>query len=116
MIDPPCSAASPARVEFLPVLAVVTLATLTSGLAQQPPPNDPDHIAKMAKGTDLFKSSVRGIFQNKCVKCHSGEKVEGELDMNTREALLKGGSRGPGVVAGDHKKSLLWLMTAHQKE
>ncbi|HEV3438510.1 MAG TPA: DUF1549 domain-containing protein, partial [Gemmata sp.] len=101
---------------FLPVLAIVTLATLTSGLAQQPPPNDPDHIAKMAKGTDLFKTSVRSIFQNKCVKCHSGDRVEGELDMNTRETLLKGGSRGPSIVLNDHKKSLLWQMTTHQKE
>ena len=35
--------------------------------------------------------------------------------MGTREAMLKGGSRGPGLVPGDHKKSLLWQMTAHQK-
>ncbi|HEV3385851.1 MAG TPA: DUF1549 domain-containing protein, partial [Gemmata sp.] len=101
---------------ILPVFAIVALATLTYGLAQQPAPTDPDHVAKMAKGTELFKSSVRGIFQNKCVKCHSGERVEGELDMNTREALLKGGGRGPAVVPNDHKKSLLWQLTAHQKD
>ncbi len=77
---------------------------------------DPDHVAKMAKGTELFKASVRGIFQAKCVKCHSGERVEGEFDMNTREALLKGGGRGAGVVPGDHKKSLIYQLTAHQKE
>jgi hypothetical protein len=101
---------------FLPVLSIVALATLTYGFAQQPPPKDPDHVAKMAKGTELFKASVRGILQSKCVKCHSGERLEGDLDMNTREALLKGGGRGPAIVPHDHKKSLFWQLTAHIKE
>ncbi len=101
---------------FLPVLVIAAAMTLAYGFAQQPAATDPDHVAKMAKGTDLFKASVRGILQSKCVKCHSGERVEGELDMNTREALLKGGSRGPSIVPNDHKKSLLWQLTAHQKE
>ena len=79
-------------------------------------PVDPDHVAKMAKGTELFKTSVRGILQAKCVKCHSGERIEGEFDMGTRESLLKGGGRGAPVVPGDHKKSLLYQMTAHLKE
>ena len=79
-------------------------------------PVDPDHAAKMAKGTELFKSHVRGMLQAKCVKCHSGERIEGEFDMGTRESLLKGGGRGAAVVPGDHKKSLLWQLTAHQKE
>jgi cytochrome c553 len=78
--------------------------------------DDPEHVAKMAKGTELFKASVRGILQAKCVKCHSGDRVEGEFDMGTRESLLKGGTRGPGLVPGDHKKSLLWQLTAHRKE
>ena len=77
---------------------------------------DPDHVAKMAKGTELFKTSVRAVLQAKCVKCHSGERVEGGFDMNTREALLKGGERGPSIVSGDHKKSLLYQLTAHEKE
>src|SRR5262245_63294275 len=77
---------------------------------------DPDHVAKMAKGTELFKSSVRGTLQAKCVKCHSGEKIEGEFDMGTREGLLKGGGRGAAAVPGEHKKSLLWQLTAHEKE
>ncbi|HVL12236.1 MAG TPA: DUF1549 domain-containing protein, partial [Gemmata sp.] len=80
------------------------------------PKVDPDHAAKMAKGTELFKTSVRGVLQAKCVKCHSGERVEGEFDMGTREAMLKGGTRGPGVVPGDHKKSLLYQLAAHLKE
>jgi cytochrome c553 len=98
-------------------LAAVFFALLVVPVAATPQAKvDPDHAAKMTKGTELFKTSVRGILQAKCVKCHSGDRVEGEFDMGTREALLKGGARGPGLVPGDSKKSLLWQLTAHQKE
>jgi cytochrome c553 len=103
------------------LFALLTAALLVPGLdapgrAQPKDKVDPDHVAKMAKGTELFKAGVRGVLQAKCVKCHSGERIEGEFDMNTREALVKGGGRGAAVVPGDHKKSLFYQLTAHQKE
>src|SRR5262249_12322349 len=107
---------------LLPAAALVAL--LLAPVADAPgspetkdaPKDDPEHAAKMAKGTELFKSHVRGLLQSKCLKCHSGEKIEGEFDMGTRESLVKGGGRGAAVVPGDHKKSLLWQLTAHEKE
>jgi len=102
---------------LLPVGLLIALVAPAPGSPQEKAkPVDPDHAAKMAKGTELFKSSVRGILQAKCVKCHSGERIEGELDMGTRESLLKGGGRGTAVMPGDHNKSLLYQMTAHLKE
>jgi len=103
----------------LPAAALVAALLVVTAHAQPPAkdkPVDPDHAAKMAKGTDLFKTSVRGLLQAKCVKCHSGEKVEGEFDMGTRDSLLKGGPGGTAVVPGDHKKSLLYQLVAHLKE
>lgn len=100
---------------LLPVGLLVILVTQSPG-AQPEAKVDPDHVAKMTRGTELFKSSVRGILHAKCVKCHSGERIEGEFDMGTREAMLKGGGRGAAVVPHDHQKSLLWQLTAHQKE
>jgi cytochrome c553 len=104
-----------APVAFL-VAALLAFGTGTPTGAQPKDKLDPDHVAKMAKGAELFKTSVRGVLQAKCVKCHSGERVEGEFDMGTREALLKGGPRGAAVVPGDSKKSLLYQLTAHLKE
>ncbi|HUR55899.1 MAG TPA: DUF1549 domain-containing protein, partial [Gemmataceae bacterium] len=95
--------------------ALVAALVVVPSARTQPPKIDPDHAAKMAKGTDLFKASVRGILQAKCVKCHSAERVEGEFDMGTRESLLKGGHAGAAVVPGDHKKSLLYQLVAHLK-
>ena len=92
---------------LLPVLVLVaTVAGIRGADAPRSPNNppatdkgrplDPDHAAKMAKGTDLFKATVRGILQAKCVKCHTGDRIEGEFDMTTRDGLLKGGHGGPG--------------------
>jgi len=94
---------------LLPAVALVAIALTASA---QPP----DHAAKMAKGTELFKSSVREVLAKKCQTCHSGTRVEGEFDLGTREALLKGGPGGPAVVPGDHKKSLLFQLVSHQRE
>jgi hypothetical protein len=105
-----------AAVLFGPFGVAGPQATATGPQKPKADPVDPDHAAKMAKGSELFRSAVRGILQAKCLKCHSGERLEGELDMGSREGLLKGGSRGPAVVPHDHKKSLLWQMTAHQRE
>ncbi|HYH64361.1 MAG TPA: DUF1549 domain-containing protein, partial [Urbifossiella sp.] len=97
---------------LLPAVALVAIALTAS--AQ--PPVSPDHAAKMAKGTELFKSSVRELLAKKCQSCHAGTRVEGEFDLGTREALLKGGTGGAAVVPGDHKKSLLYQLVAHQRE
>ncbi|HEX4613296.1 MAG TPA: hypothetical protein VH092_34230, partial [Urbifossiella sp.] len=83
---------------LLPAAGLVAagLFALTTGAGRSQPPAkvDPDHAAKMAKGADLFKTSVRGILAAKCQKCHSGDRVEGEFDLGTREVLLKGGPGG----------------------
>jgi len=47
---------------------------------------------------DLFTSRIEPILQNHCLKCHNGERHEGELDLTTREGFLKGGDEGPAIV------------------
>ncbi|MFO0802754.1 MAG: PSD1 and planctomycete cytochrome C domain-containing protein [Gemmataceae bacterium] len=94
---------------------VFALLRIPASAQEKKEPVDPDHAAKMAKGTDLFKTTVRGILEKRCLKCHSGDKVESEFDMGTRESLLKGGIAGPAVVPGNAKKSLLYQLVAHQK-
>lgn len=70
----------------------------------------------MTRGLELYRRRVRGILQAQCVKCHSGNRLEGDLDLSSRATLLQGGSRGPAVVPGDHRQSLLWRMAAHLQE
>src|SRR5438128_2014381 len=79
-------------------------------------PLDPDHAAKMARGLELFKKSVRGVLSERCVKCHGGKATEAALDLTEREKLLKGGDSGPAILVGKGKESLLYKLVSHAKE
>jgi mono/diheme cytochrome c family protein len=77
---------------------------------------DPDHARKMAKGLELFKSDVRQVLLDACVKCHGGEKTKADLDLTTREGLLKGGTEGPSIVPGNAGKSWMFKLVTHAEK
>ncbi|MCA9270422.1 MAG: hypothetical protein KDA41_18195, partial [Planctomycetales bacterium] len=87
-------------------------------LAQQPAapqPDDPQHAQRMAQGLELFKASVRGVLVKRCLECHSGAEAEGEFDITSREALLKGGADGAAIVPGRAANSPLMKLIRHEK-
>src|SRR5262245_32333150 len=61
------------------------------------------------EGLALFEQRIRPVLVDKCYSCHSAksEKIKGNLVVDTREGLLKGGDTGPSLVPGDVEKSLL---------
>ncbi|HEX7900019.1 MAG TPA: PSD1 and planctomycete cytochrome C domain-containing protein [Planctomycetota bacterium] len=63
------------------------------------------------RGLELFERRVRPILVDSCYECHSlgAKKVKGEFLVDSRDALMKGGSSGPSLVPGDPDKSLLVL-------
>jgi cytochrome c553 len=77
---------------------------------------DNDHPAKMAHGLEIFKKHIQPLLTKRCVRCHGGEKTESELDLTDREGLLRGGQRGPGIIVGDAKESLLYKLVNHSKD
>ena len=79
-------------------------------------PLEADHAAKMTKGLEIFKSHVRPILIQKCLRCHGGKSVESEFDLSDRDRLLRGGSAGPAVLSGDPEHSLLYQLVGHAKE
>ena len=101
----------PGRPLLLP-FALLALA-VNAGPAPAGPPVSPDHAEKMARGQELFAKQVRELLVANCVKCHGGDKTRGGLDLTTREALLKGGDKGPVAVVGEGKKSKLYRLAAH---
>ena len=66
-----------------------------------------------ADGTALFESRIKPILEASCLGCHSGAALTSELDLSTREGLLKGGTRGPAVQPGNAAQSLLYRLVAH---
>src|SRR4029450_6189087 len=58
---------------------------------------------------DFFEKRIRPVLADKCSSCHSAgsEKIKGNLVLDTREGLLKGGDTGPSILPGNPDKSLL---------
>jgi hypothetical protein len=54
-----------------------------------------------------FEEDVAPILRKHCLRCHGDEKREGELDLRTRDALLKGGTSGSAILPGKSELSLL---------
>ena len=53
-----------------------------------------------------FNEHIRPILSAQCLKCHSGVKEAGKLNLQFREEALKAGSSGePAIVPGDPSKS-----------
>src|SRR6516165_5466774 len=68
-------------------------------------------LLKSATGDDspetFFELKIRPLLAMKCLPCHGGKKTNSGLRVDSREALLRGGDRGPAIVPGEPGKSLL---------
>jgi cytochrome c553 len=61
----------------------------------------------------LFERHVRPQLLEHCTACHGPEQQESSLRLDSREAMLKGGTRGPAVVPGNSNESLLIRAIRH---
>ena len=71
--------------------------------------------AAHAQGQDsaqLFERTIRPLLSEKCSSCH-GELETSGLRVDSRDRLLRGGSQGPAIVAGDPESSLLMKAVRH---
>ena len=68
-----------------------------------------------AQAPELEKKA-RVILDAHCFKCHSHQaaKAKGDLMLDTRAFMLKGGFNGPALVPGDPAKSLLIKSITHE--
>jgi Protein of unknown function (DUF1553)/Protein of unknown function (DUF1549)/Planctomycete cytochrome C len=67
--------------------------------AQQAPP----------VGTDFFETRIRPVLSTKCYACHSSRLAapKGDLVLDTKAGVLKGGKLGPVIVPGNPAESRL---------
>ena len=61
---------------------------------------------------DFFEEKIRPVLVERCYQCHSAEAARrgmlmGKLQLDTREGVQRGGSRGSVVVAGRPDQSIL---------
>jgi hypothetical protein len=67
------------------------------------------------QGLDFFERKIRPVLVKACYDCHSvgAGTSEGNLLLDTRAGIRKGGSRGPAVVPGQPAKSSLLTAIRH---
>jgi cytochrome c553 len=83
------------------VLCLLAIGTL-SALAADTPQAD-----------EFFEKQVRPLLAARCFSCHGPAQQFSSLRVDSREALLKGGNRGPSIVPGDANLSLLAKAIRH---
>src|SRR5437762_4465825 len=99
------------------------LASLALGLvlvwgnvaAAQPPKSAGFADKPTADQLAFFEKKIRPVLVDNCYKCHSpeAEKIKGDLLLDTRDGLRKGGTTGPSIVPGNPDRSKLILALRH---
>ena len=93
------------------VFDAIILATVMLGQAQAWAEGEPSSAQ-----IHFFEEKIRPVLAAKCYKCHSerARKIKGKLKLDSREAILKGGSEGPSVILGKPDESLMIIAMRHQ--
>jgi len=63
----------------------------------------------------FFERQIVPIFGKRCVNCHNGSDLSGELDLTNGTKALAGGESGTTIVPGDAAESYLVEMVAQGK-
>jgi Protein of unknown function (DUF1553)/Protein of unknown function (DUF1549)/Planctomycete cytochrome C len=95
------------RLTFAALVAAVFLAVLPVNAAEPAP---------SAVQEAFFEAQVRPLLVTTCQRCHGPKKQESGLRLDSRTALLRGGSNGPAFVVGKPAESLLVKAVQHQGE
>ncbi len=66
-----------------------------------------------ADGIALFEKSVQPVLKTNCIACHSEKALSSGLSLESREAILKGGNRGPAVDSSAPAASTLLKALRH---
>ena len=99
----------------IPTLTKLTLAlAATFGLALAAAAADTAQLPPASTKTGVtYAADIKPVFDQSCVKCHSGDKPKAKLKLDSLENALKGSKDGKVVVAGDSAISPLVRSVAH---
>lgn len=91
----------------IPSVIAIGMALCLIAVADELPADRP--ATDTADDVVFFESRIRPVLVQHCYECHAADSkiVRGGLLLDTRDALLKGGDSGPGLVAGQPENSLL---------
>jgi hypothetical protein len=86
-----------------PAACLVALPLLLAGA----PRTCAEEVSPASQQGEFFEKSVRPLLVANCQECHSAQKQQGGLRLDSRAAVLAGGDSGPAIVPGKPEESLL---------
>ena len=66
------------------------------------------------RNRQLTQHDVLPIVLLRCTTCHGPQRQDGELDLRTRESMVKGGKSGPALIPGKPADSLMMQRIASE--
>lgn len=79
--------------------------TLPAQDAQLPPPSTKTGVT--------YATDIKPIFDDSCVKCHSGDRPKARLRLDSLDGVMKGSKEGKIVNPGDSANSFIVKAIAH---
>ncbi len=76
------------------------------------PPSRPT-AKTSSENLDFFEREIRPLLAEHCFSCHGPRVQQSGLRLDSRQALFKGGTRGPALGAGKLEDSLLLRSVRH---
>src|SRR6266576_2662230 len=52
-----------------------------------------------------FAREIQPILEASCIKCHGRGRTKGDLSIESRDTLVKGGESGPAIMPGKSQES-----------
>ncbi|MGD9644498.1 MAG: DUF1553 domain-containing protein [Pirellulales bacterium] len=103
----------PAAIVWLFAAATCWL-TATRGVAAEAQPAI--DAAQQQAGVELFEKRVRPVLVEHCQTCHGADTQEAGVRLDSRDAMLQGGSAGAIVTAGEPDRSRLIEVITYQRD
>lgn len=66
-----------------------------------------DRLSAQDEAETFFETQVRPLLVARCLGCHGPTETEGGLQVDRREALIRGGDRGPAIEPGNPQAGTL---------
>jgi len=90
----------------LMILALVPLSAAGSGATKE---------AVSPEALEFFEKQIRPLLADKCYSCHGAKEQLSTLRLDSRADMIAGGTRGPSLVPGRPRESLLFRAVLHQE-
>ena len=95
-----------------PRVLIVLLLFVGVAVAKDATPADPNLVRDRE---EFFETKIRPLLIERCFECHNEDAQESGLRLDSLQAMLDGGERGPAIVPGEAKNSLLIHAVNHSE-